>query len=320
MEMPTQPTPQVADASDHPPVSMTALLLMVALVATPVWSVKLKAPTVTDPGAPVVTDQVLLAVAPTVTDAVVAVEGLTEEVSSMAIVLPLLTPVTGPATKAPPLIEMPLQAPPQVAVAPEKPPASVTVLLMVVEVTGTPVTLVKLKALTVPPPVPVVTVHALLVVAPTVTDADVRVEALAEEVCSMAMVVPLLTPVTGPGTNPPPLSDMPMQPALQVAVAPAKPPPSMTVLLMMEEPVATLVWFVKLKALTVPPLVPVVTCHAELVVGPTETEAVVGVEMLAEEVCWIAMVMPLLTPATGPAAKAPPLIEMPVQPARQVAV
>ena len=64
----------------------------------------------------------------------------------MAIVSPLLTPVTGPATKEPPLMEMPVQPVPQVAVRLENPPASVTVLLVMVVLTLTLVWLVKLKA------------------------------------------------------------------------------------------------------------------------------------------------------------------------------
>jgi hypothetical protein len=51
----------------------------------------------------------------------------------MAMVSPLLKPVTGPATKAPPLREMAVQPEPQVAVALANPPASVTALLSMLE-------------------------------------------------------------------------------------------------------------------------------------------------------------------------------------------
>ena len=90
-------------------------------------------------GATVVTLQVPEVVPPTVTVAVTAVLLLPEEVSRMAIVAPLLTPVTGPAVKAAPLMEMAEHAPPQVAVRLVKPPASVTVLLVVRVLTETPV-------------------------------------------------------------------------------------------------------------------------------------------------------------------------------------
>jgi hypothetical protein len=139
-----------------------------------------------------------------------------------------------------------------------------------------------------------VTVQVPLVVPPTVTVAVAAVERLGEEVSLMAMVLPLLTPVTGPAIHAPPLMEMAVQPAPQVAVAFAKPPASVTALLIMVVLVATPVWSVKLKALTLP--VPVVTCQGELVVGPTVTVACVKVMPLAEEVCWMAMVSPLLTP------------------------
>jgi hypothetical protein len=71
----------------------------------------------------------------------------------------------------------------------------------------------------------------------------------------------------------------------------------------------------------------VVTLHTPEVVPPTETEAVVvapleppPMQTSAAGVWRIAMVSPLFTPLTGPAANAPPLIEIPVQPALQVAV
>jgi hypothetical protein len=88
-------------------------------------------------------------------------------------------------------------------------------------------TFVKENALMVLPPA-VVTVQVPLVVVPTVTVAVVGVPALAEEVCWMAMVSPGLTPVTGPGTNPVLLMEMPVQPGPQVAVAFVKPPESRT--------------------------------------------------------------------------------------------
>ena len=57
----------------------------------------------------------------------------------MAMELPLLTPVTGPAVKAAPLMEMAVQPAPQVAVRLENPPARVTVLLVMVELRDAPV-------------------------------------------------------------------------------------------------------------------------------------------------------------------------------------
>jgi hypothetical protein len=77
-----------------------------------------------------------------------------------------LTPFTGPATKEPPLIEIAVQPAPQVAVRLEKPPASVTVLLVMLELKATSVWFVKLKALAVGV---VVTDHVPEVVPPTVT-------------------------------------------------------------------------------------------------------------------------------------------------------
>jgi hypothetical protein len=319
MEMPAQPGPQVAVTFVKPPASVTVLLVMELFVATPVWSMKLKA--LTEPPAPVVTCQVPLTVgAPTLvasdTVAVVAVEALAEEVCRMAIVSPALMPVTGPALNAPPLMDMPVQPALQVAVAFEKPAASVTALLVMAELNATPVWFVKENGWGA---TFVWIVHVPLVVVPTVTLVFDAVRVLAEDICWMAMVLPLFTPVTGPATNAPPLMDMPVQPALQVAVMFVKPPASVTVLLVMVELNATPPCPVKLKALTVPPLVPVVTCHGELVVGPTVTVAVVAVLTLAEEVCWIAMVLPLLA-VVGPAVNAPPLMDMPVHPAPQVTV
>jgi hypothetical protein len=52
------------------------------------------------------------------------------------------------------------------------------------------------------------------VVGPTVTVAVVAVPPRAEAVCWMAMVSPLLTPLTGPAPQPPPLTEMAVQPAL----------------------------------------------------------------------------------------------------------
>ena len=70
------------------------------------------------------------------------------------------------------------------------------------------------------------------------------------------------------------MMEMPVHPALQVAVRFEKPPASVTVLLVMVELTATFVWFVKLKALGVGV---VVTLQRLEVVGPMETLAVVAV-------------------------------------------
>ena len=67
-----------------------------------------------------------------------------EDVWLIAIVSPELTPVTGPAAKAPPLMEIAVQSPPQVAVQLEKEPFSVTALLVIVVLMATSVWLVKL--------------------------------------------------------------------------------------------------------------------------------------------------------------------------------
>jgi hypothetical protein len=150
---------------------------MTELVVTFVRSVKLKGLTV--PPAPVVTDQVLLVVPPTVTFPVTAVEALAEDCNWIAMVSPLLTFNTGLVNGAP-LIEIPAQLVAQVAVWFVKPPPSVIVLLVMSVFKATPVWLVKLKALTVPPAV--VTVQVLLVVVPTVTVAVTGVDGLAEDV------------------------------------------------------------------------------------------------------------------------------------------
>jgi len=67
------------------------------------------------------------------------------------------------------LREMPVQYPLHVAVAPEKLPARVTVLLVMVELGLTPVWFVKLKALGIL--FKVVTNHVVEVLPPTVTEA-----------------------------------------------------------------------------------------------------------------------------------------------------
>jgi hypothetical protein len=90
----------------------------------------------------------------------------------------------------------------------------------------------------------------------------------------MAIVSPLLTPLTGPAVKAAPLMEMEIQPVLQVALRFEKPPARVTVLLVMVELTATLVWFVKLKAFGVGV---VVTDHKEEVVPPTVTMAVVAV-------------------------------------------
>jgi hypothetical protein len=83
-----------------------------------------------------------------------------------------LTPFTGPAAKAAPLIEIAVQPAPQVAVRFEKPPARVTVLLEMVALNAWPVRLLKLKALAVKI---VVADHVPEVVPPTMTVAVVAV-------------------------------------------------------------------------------------------------------------------------------------------------
>jgi hypothetical protein len=208
------------------------------------------------------------------------VEGLAEDVDWMATVLPAATLATGPATNAPPLMEMPVQPALQVTVEPPWVAANTYKLLVwTVEraalVTGTKVNPNALLF--------VVTCQGLLVVAPTVTVAVVAVESEVDDVCSMAMVSPLLKPATGPATNAPPLRDMPVQPAPQVAVMFVKPPASVTALLMMGSFNATPVMLLKLKALTEPPPL-VVAVQTALVVEPTVTVAVVAVLVLGEDI------------------------------------
>jgi hypothetical protein len=67
---------------------------------------------------------------PTVTQAVVATPQVPELVCLMAIVSPVFTPVTGPATNAPPLMDMAEQVPPHVTVWFLKGPLRVIVLLV----------------------------------------------------------------------------------------------------------------------------------------------------------------------------------------------
>ena len=112
------------------------------------------------------------------------------------------------------------------------------------------------------------------VVPPTVTVAFVTELFEAEDVCRIAIVSPLFTPDTGPATKPAPLMEMPVHPALQVAVKFVNPPASVTVLLVMVELMGWPVTFVKLKALAVGS---VVTLQAVEVVPPMVTVAVVGV-------------------------------------------
>jgi hypothetical protein len=188
-------------------------------------------------------------------------------------------------------------------------------LLGVTVFSGALVAFVKLKGLTVPP-VPVV-MPQLPVMAPIETVVDVMVEGLADDVDRMTMVSPAATLATGPATNAAPLMDMPVQPALQVTVEPARPLVTTKGLLVMAVERGALVTGVKVKPNGVPL---VVTCQVPLVVAPTVTVAVVAVDSELEDVCSMAMVSPLLKPVTGPAANAPPLREMAMQPALQVAV
>ena len=120
----------------------------------------------------------------------------------------------------------------------------------------------------------VVTLQVPDVVPPTVTEVVTAVLLLPDEVSWMAMVSPLLKPVTGPATKDPPLREMAVQFALHVAVRLVNPPPSVTVLLVMVELTATPVWSVKLKALAVGV---VVTLQVPDVVVPTVTEVVTAV-------------------------------------------
>jgi hypothetical protein len=121
----------------------------------------------------------------------------------------------------------------------------------------------------------VVTVQVgLFVVDPIVTVAVVAVLLLADEVCRMAMVSPLLKPLTEPATNAAPFLEIAVHPALQVAVRPENPPARVTVLLVMVELLAADGWSMKLKALAVGV---VVTLHVPEIVDPTVTVAVVAV-------------------------------------------
>ena len=149
-----------------------------------------------------------------------------------------MTPVIGPATNAPPLMDIAAQPALHVAVALLKPPPSVTVLLEMVELVLAPTPSLNVMVFT----TPVVTCQgAVTTVLPIVTLAVVMVLPVADEVWRIAMVLPLLTPETGPATNPAPLMEIPVQPVPQVAVELANPPDNVTVSLVIVEPMATLV-------------------------------------------------------------------------------
>ena len=90
----------------------------------------------------------------------------------------------------------------------------------------------------------------------------------------MAIVSPLLKPATGPGTKAPPLREMPVQPALQVAVRFTNVPPNVIGALCIAELRAAPVTLVKLKAGGAGV---VVTLQTPEVVGPMVTVVVVAV-------------------------------------------
>jgi hypothetical protein len=135
---------------------------------------------------------------------------------------------------------------------------------------------------------PVVILQATEVTIPTVTTAVVVVFPLAEEVCRMAMVSPLLTFETGPAVMAAPFIEIPVQPAPQVTVTPLKPAPRASVLLVVAELTDTPRRSAKAPKVVTPQLVEMRP--------PTATLAVVPVLPLPEEVCCMAIVSPLLTP------------------------
>ena len=136
----------------------------------------------------------------------------------------------------------------------------------------------------------VVTDQALEFVLPTVTDAVTAVFELLDEVKRMAIVSPLLKPATGPALKADAFLEIPMQPALQVAVSPANVPDKVTALLSIGALVMTFVWGVKLNGFG--EFRVVVTDHRFDFVAPTLTVAVAVVFGADDELIWMANVSP----------------------------
>jgi hypothetical protein len=101
----------------------------------------------------------------------------------MAMVFPLATPVTGPATNAPPLMEMAVQFVPQVAVPPHREPVKVTVPLVITEFTDWLINEGNVIAPGVPPLVVVTDQTGEEATPATVTEAVVVVHSADEVVC-----------------------------------------------------------------------------------------------------------------------------------------